>query len=191
MKDEYHKKYNTKQNQDKVKRREMEEMEAENIRSQMERTKEKKKKVLSKYDLITKANQLKRLPQGRAELRDKGYQKLIDAQREKIKQEEKEEAEREKRKQEYEEKRRQADIVIHIINRQGMNWLFEKNYDAGDDMLLPPFPKAPNKQYYNEDDWSDFKNMDTMTKKTYKDRFEPLLKKLKKLGYLDYDINRK
>jgi hypothetical protein len=206
---EYHKKYNTPKHQERERSRdmeqmgkEMEQMGKEDVRSKAVRTTETRKKVLNPTNLAKQANKLNRMPNGRYEERDKQYLRLIEQEKQRLK--DVEDREREKTSQLEAIERQEAierekveqkkvvqlkgKVEIHILDRQGLERAFKRNYNAGDDELYG-FPKAPNGNYYDENDWDTLTATGMIMSKNAFGNYKPLAKKLQKMGLLDYDIH--
>jgi len=182
----------------KLEAKEREMMGAEDVRGKILQTTEKMKNVLNNTKLRIKLNELKKIPGGRAELRDKMYMDMVESI---LKEPKKlpvkkaiekaienpkfeiEEDEIEEFLQE--EKPKKGEVFIEVLDSEGLKRLFDKNYDAGDDILLPPFPKAPNGNLYDE---RDFDNLTTslIIKSSAFKNYEPLAKFLQKKKLLKF-----
>lgn len=190
-KNAYHKQYNTKKYQKERTLKENQEMGSEDIRSQIIETQNKKKKILDKYELQTKANQLKKMPQGRAELRNEVLKKQMEDYKEK--QGLGEEIyiipkKKSKKKSSLSSTKQIPGYSIELLDEYQLQQIFDKNYDAGDDSLLISV-KSPNGNYYNENDWNDminYINNNFIDKKVFTQRFSSLLKYLKKKNIINY-----
>lgn len=86
------------------------------------------------------------------------------------------------------EEKRPAGYEIEIIDEDGLETIFDKNYDAGDDLVLIPV-KTPNGNYYNEDDWDTLTGSSFMKKNTFAD-YAPLARYLKKKGVLKFTATK-
>ena len=188
----------------KLEAKEREMMGSEDVRGKILQTTEKMKNVLNKTKLRIKLNELNKIPGGRADLREKMYIEMVESilkepkklpvkkAIEKAKAIEQaienpkfeiEEDEIEEFLQE--EKPKKGEVFIEVLDSEGLKRLFDKNYDPGDDILLPPFPKAPNGNLYDE---RDFDNLTTslIIKSSAFKNYEPLAKFLQKKKLLKF-----
>lgn len=188
----------------KLEAKEREMMGAEDVRGKILQTTEKMKNVLNNTKLRIKLNELNKIPGGRADLREKMYIEMVESilkepkklpvkkAIEKAKAIEQaienpkfeiEEDEIEEFLQE--EKPKKGEVFIEVLDSEGLKRLFDKNYDPGDDILLPPFPKAPNGNLYDE---RDFDNLTTslIIKSSAFKNYEPLAKFLQKKKLLKF-----
>jgi hypothetical protein len=179
---EYHKKYNTPKHQERERSRDMEQMDKEDVRSKAVRTTEQEREKISQLKAIERRKEEHRNEAKRnyEEVRQRVFKDMEDQERQKKKEPKKVEPKKVEPKN--------GKVEIHILDRQRLNKLFEKNYDAGDDAFYG-FPKAPNGNYYDENDWDTLtEHGRVMSNKAFED-YKPLADKLQKMGLLDYDIH--
>lgn len=208
---EYHKKYNTPKHQERERSRDMEQMGKEDVRSKAFRTTEQErekisqlkatetrkqlKEILDPYSLLERGAKLNRMPHGRHEERRnealRNYEEVRQRVLKDMELQELMEQQKKKEPKKVEPKKvepKKGKVEIHILDRQGLERLFKRNYDAGDDAFYG-FPKAPNGNYYDQKDWDTLTATGmVMSKKAFED-YKPLAKKLQKMGLLDYDIH--
>lgn len=84
------------------------------------------------------------------------------------------------------QKKKRGIQEYEILDRQGLRDLFDRYYNAGDDEFRLGTLKAPNGLRYNEEDFNTFVGSFEASKKEWKQRWEPLAKKLKKMGYINF-----
>jgi hypothetical protein len=114
--------------------------------------------------------------------------KKIDEEKKQIKEEMKKLDKEMKKIEEVEEKAPErkpikGQVFISVIDRQALRNYFDRNYDAGDDELRIGV-RAPNGNNYDENDFDNLTGASAMKTSSFK-KYEPLAKKLEKLGLLE------
>lgn len=178
--------------------KEIENMGMEDIRGKLLQTAERKSKAVTASKLANKANKLKKLPSGRAEFRDKAYKDMVEKDRlakekerlaKEIETMKAEDINAQEKKAVLEEiveddslKPKRGEVIIEPLDENGIRKLFDRYYNSGSDELMISV-KAPNGNYYDENDYNMVTQYVVMKTKRFSS-LEPLAKFLQKRGLI-------